>query len=78
MRATALRLCIRPPEHGPRETPLVGAILKQHNLKEGGEDLREELRPLSQVLCYGLQRWVVVVVVVGGNHVGRHNSCMRL
>ena len=42
------------PQHGPAERPLVAAVLEQHDLKQGGQDLGEELRPLPPVLCAGL------------------------
>ena len=46
-----------PPEHGAAEGPLVCAVLKQHNLKQGGQDLRQQLGPLPQMLPDGLRRW---------------------
>jgi hypothetical protein len=47
-----------PPEHGPAEGPLVCAVLEQHNLKQGGQDLRQQLWPLSQMLADGLRQAV--------------------
>ena len=48
--------CAAAPQHGAAEAPLVGAVLKQHNLKQRGQDLGEQLRPLPQVLRYRLAR----------------------
>lgn len=53
--ALRLHCALCPPQHGPRQAPLIRAVLKEHNLKQGGQDLREELGPLPQMLCYGLQ-----------------------
>jgi hypothetical protein len=47
-RRTPAPLC--PPEHGAAERPLIGAVLKQHYLKQGGKYLREEVGALPQVL----------------------------
>lgn len=44
-------------EHGPAEAPLVGALLKQHNLKQCGQQRRQQLRPLLQVLRHFLHTW---------------------
>ncbi len=41
-------------EHGPAHAPLIGAVLKQHHLKEGRQSLRQQLRPLPEVLTDGL------------------------
>lgn len=38
-------------EHGPTEAPLVGAVLKQHNLKERRKKRWQQFRALPQVLC---------------------------
>ena len=44
-------------EHGPAEAPLVGALLKQHDLKQCGQQRRQQLRPLLQVLRHFLHTW---------------------
>ncbi len=38
-------------EHGPTKAPLVGAVLKQHNLKERREKRWQQFWALPQVLC---------------------------
>ena len=38
-------------QHGPAQAPLVGAVLEQGDLEQGREDVREQLRPLPQVLA---------------------------
>lgn len=58
------------PEHGPAEAPLIGAVLEQHNLKQGGQDLREQVWPLLQVLCYCLRK------MAGGGGKGDGVGCM--
>lgn len=43
-------------EHGAAHTPLVGAVLEQDHLKECRQGLRQQLRPLPQVLTNGLHQ----------------------
>ena len=38
-------------QHRPAQAPLVGAVLEQRDLEQRREDVREQLRPLPQVLA---------------------------
>lgn len=69
MAFAAKRLYLCAPQHGARQAPLVGAVLKQNNLKQSGQDLGEQLGPLPQVLRYRL--------VDGGGGGGEGGSTVR-
>ena len=43
-------------QHGPAETPLVAALLEQHDLKQGAQQLREEVRGGPRVFSHSLGR----------------------
>ena len=43
-------------EHGSAQAPLIVALLKQHQLKQGGQQLRQQLRPLLHMGSYCLHK----------------------
>ena len=42
-------------QHGSGEAPLVGAVFKEHDLEQRGQQRRKELRQLPQVLRHCLR-----------------------
>lgn len=59
-------------QHGPRQAPLVEALLEQSDLEQRLQELRQEVGALVDVLCEHLHTHTppLVTITAGGGKVG--------